>query len=221
MLDQRALIACGLHEQSILFQCPFLPESTRWNRTRPLCRPGEAPFGVLPKSRRCPRTSNHDRFALVMPDFRCVLALRLEFERKTTRESSVSLVSKLFEVLRMEDSLPKIWRNHIVSSKACIVESGLIGVDRYAAGVLDNYRLRYRVGNPAKFAFILPQSLLTLLEIFDVSAYSVPHNDLLGFVAEGFEANEEPTKDPIMAAHARFDFAWFSGNQQLAPSPHQ
>src|SRR5260221_9982003 len=125
------------------------------------------------------------------------------------------------EVLRMEDSLPKIWRNHIVSSKACIVESGLIGVDRYAAGVLDNYRLRYGVGNPPKFAFILPQSLLTLLEVFDVSAYSVPHNDLPGFVAEGFEANEEPTKDPIMAAHARFDFAWFSGNQQLAPSPHQ
>src|SRR5579862_1571013 len=97
----------------------------------------------------------------------------------------------------------------------------LIGVDRYAAGVLDNYRLRYRVGNPPKFAFILPESLLTLLEVFDVSAYSVPHNDLPGFVAEGFEANEEPTKDPIVAAHARFDFAWFSGNQQLAPSPHQ
>jgi hypothetical protein len=121
----------------------------------------------------------------------------------------------------MEDSLPKIWRNHIVSSKARIVESSLIRVDRYAAGVLDNYRLRYRVGNPPKFAFILPQSLLTLLEVFDVSAYSVPHNDLPGFVAEGFEANEEPTKDPIMAAHARFDFAWFAGNQQLAPSPHQ
>src|SRR5258707_3159273 len=54
----------------------------------------------------------------------------LEFERKTTRESSLSLISKLFEVLRMEDSLPKIWRNHIVSSKARIVESRPIGVDR-------------------------------------------------------------------------------------------
>src|SRR5260370_7553693 len=46
-----------------------------------------------------------------------------EFERKTTRESSVSLVSKLFEVLRLKDSLPKIWRNHIVTSNPPILAS--------------------------------------------------------------------------------------------------
>src|SRR5258708_7403614 len=96
----------------------------------------------------------------------------------------------------MEDSLPKIWRNHIVSRKARIVESSLIGVDRHAARVLDNYRLRYSVGNLAKFAFVFPQFLLSLLEVFDVSAYSVPHGDLPGFVAEWFETNEEPTKTP-------------------------
>src|SRR6266446_1400709 len=134
----------------------------------------------------------------------------LEFERKTTRESSLSLVSEFLEVLRMKDSLPKIWRNHIVSSKARIVESSLIGVDRYAAGILDNYRLRYCVRDLPKLAFILTQSLLNLLEVFDVSAYSVPHHDLPGFVAEGFEANEETAKDAVMAAHARFDFTRFS-----------
>src|SRR5260370_19007088 len=84
----------------------------------------------------------------------------LEFERKTTRESSLSLVSEFFEVLRMKDSLPKIWRNHIVSSKARIVESTLIRVDRYATELLHNYRLRYSVRDLSKLAFILTQSLL-------------------------------------------------------------
>jgi hypothetical protein len=26
---------------------------------------------------------------------------------------------------------------------------------------------------------------------------------------------------PIMSAHAKFDFIWFSGSHQLAPLPHQ
>jgi hypothetical protein len=47
------------------------------------------------------------------------------------------------------------------------------------------------------------------------AGYSVPHNDLPSFVAEGFEANEEPTKNPVMTAHARFDVTWFSRAQQL------
>jgi hypothetical protein len=121
----------------------------------------------------------------------------------------------------MKDSLSKIWRNHIVRSKACIVESSLIGVYRHAAGVLDDYRLRYCVRDLPKLAFILTQFLLSLLEVLDVSAYPVPHGDLPGVVAEWFEANEKPTKDPIMAAHARFDVTWFSGDQQFPPFPHQ
>src|SRR5271155_175250 len=134
----------------------------------------------------------------------------LELERKTTRKSGLSLVSEFFEILRMKDSLPKIWRHHILSSKARIVEGSLIGVDRQAGRVLDNYRLRYCVRDLSKLAFILAQSLLNLLEVFDVSAYSVPHHDLPGLVAERFEANEEPAKNAIMAAHARFDFTRFS-----------
>src|SRR6266436_2765073 len=76
MHDQRALNACGLHEQSILSQCPFLPESTRWNRTLLPWRLGEAPFAALPKSPRCPRTSSRDRFVLATPDFRSASSLR-------------------------------------------------------------------------------------------------------------------------------------------------
>src|SRR5260370_39514152 len=52
----------------------------------------------------------------------------LEVERKTTRESSLSLVSEFFEVLRMKDSLPIIWRNHVVSSTARTVELSLMSV---------------------------------------------------------------------------------------------
>ncbi|HXM14459.1 MAG TPA: hypothetical protein VN933_04405 [Candidatus Eremiobacteraceae bacterium] len=86
---------------------------------------------------------------------------------------------------------------------------------------MDNYRLRYCIRNLPKLAFIPPKFLFRLLKGFDVSAYSVPHDDLPRFVAEGFEANQEPTKDTIVAAHACFDFTWFAGAQQLAPLPHE
>src|SRR5271156_1945907 len=76
MLVPHAWIACGWHEQSILFQCPFLPESTRWYRTLPPWRLGEAPFAGLPKSPRCPQTSSRDRFVLATPDFRSASSLR-------------------------------------------------------------------------------------------------------------------------------------------------
>ena len=62
---------------------------------------------------------------------------------------------------------------------------------------------------------------LRLLEVFDVGAYSIPHRDLPGFVAEWRKANQEPTKDSVMAAHARFDVTWFSGAQLLPPFFHQ
>src|SRR5271154_2758989 len=71
-----ALIACGLREQSILSQFPFLRESTRWNRTLPPWRLGEAPFAALPKSPRCPRTSSRDRFVRATLDFRSASSLR-------------------------------------------------------------------------------------------------------------------------------------------------
>src|SRR5216684_2541714 len=77
MLVPLAWIACGWRELSIPCQCRFRPESKRWSRKRPPCRLGEAPYGVLPKSQRCPRTSNHDRFALAKLDFHCASSLRL------------------------------------------------------------------------------------------------------------------------------------------------
>src|SRR6266852_9055878 len=113
----------------------------------------------------------------------------------------------------MEDSLAKASASHIVSGKARIVDRRLVRVNRCTGRVQDNDRLRYGIRNPPKFAFILAQFLFSLLEVFDVSAYAIPHGDLPGFVAEWLKANQEPTKDPVMAAHARFDVTWFSGAQ--------
>ena len=145
----------------------------------------------------------------------------LEFERKTPRESGLSLVSQSFHVFRMKDSLSKIWCKHIVRSKARIVEGSSVGVDRHSGGIQDDYRLRYCIRDLPKLAFVLTQFILSLLKGFDISAYSVPHDDLASFVAEWLEANEEPTKDAIMAAHTRFDVTWFSGAQQLPPFFHE
>src|ERR1700723_674204 len=145
----------------------------------------------------------------------------LEFERQSLRESSLSFDLKSFQVLRMKDFFPKVWRSHIVSSKARIGESGSIGVDRQARRVLNNYCLPGLGPNLPTVAFILPKLLFRLLKGFDISADSVPHYDLSGFIAVWFEANEKPTKDSIMSAHARFDVAWFTGNQQFPPSLHQ
>jgi hypothetical protein len=86
---------------------------------------------------------------------------------------------------------------------------------------LDNYRLRYCVRNLPKLAFILPKLLVRLLKGFDISADPIPHDDLLGFVAVWFEPNEKSTKDPIMAAHARFNVTCFIGAQQLPPFFHE
>jgi hypothetical protein len=85
---------------------------------------------------------------------------------------------------------------------------------------LDDYRLRYCVRDLPKLALILTQFLLSALEVFDVSAYSVPHSDLSVFVAEWLEANKEPTKDSVMAAHPCLYITWFTGDQQFTPFLH-
>jgi hypothetical protein len=72
-----------------------------------------------------------------------------------------------------------------------------------------------------KLAFVLTQFILSLLKGFDISAYSVPHDDLASFVAEWLEANQEPRKDPVVAPHARFDVTRFSRAQQLLLFSHE
>src|SRR6266851_821084 len=67
----RGWIACVWRAQSTPFLCRFRPESGRWNPNVPLCRLGGALYAVLRRSRLCPQTSSHDRFALATRGFRC------------------------------------------------------------------------------------------------------------------------------------------------------
>src|SRR5260370_42447842 len=76
MLVPHDWIACGWRELLIPYQYQFRPEPKWWSRKQPPCRPGAAPYAVLPKIRRRPRTSNHDRFALATPNSHCVSSLR-------------------------------------------------------------------------------------------------------------------------------------------------
>src|ERR1700722_14558225 len=77
MPDLLAWTACGSRERSALFPYPFHPKLKLWNRMEPPWRPGEALSQALRKSRRCLRTSSHDRSALAAPDFRSASSLRL------------------------------------------------------------------------------------------------------------------------------------------------
>ena len=63
----------------------------------------------------------------------------------------------------MEYSSHEIRRNHIFGSQARVIECCLVGVERRPGWIENNYCLRYRVGNPAKFAFIVPQFLFVCL----------------------------------------------------------
>src|SRR5271169_4475495 len=92
----------------------------------------------------------------------------------------------------MKYSFAKVRAEHILSTQARIIECRLVGVERRAGWVQNNNRLRYRVGNPAKFAFLLPQFLLSLLEGLDVGTYSIPADHVGHFVAKWFDANQKP-----------------------------
>src|ERR1700757_5486211 len=67
MLDPRDWIACGCCELSTSFLCRFRQESTLSNPKKLASRFGATLSVALPKSRRCPRTSSHDRFVLATP----------------------------------------------------------------------------------------------------------------------------------------------------------
>src|ERR1700722_13241682 len=77
MPDLRAWTACGSRARSTLSPYPFHPKSKLWNRKEPPWRSGEALSQALRKSRRCLRTSSHDRSVLATPDFRSASSLRL------------------------------------------------------------------------------------------------------------------------------------------------
>src|SRR5882724_1180591 len=98
---------------------------------------------------------------------------------------------------------------HIFASAACVIQGRLVGVYRRAGRVQNNDRLRYRIRDAAKLAFIFAEFFLSLLQCFDVGACSIPSNELSGFVAEWFHPNEEPTKDSVVSAKSCFDLSCF------------
>ena len=55
-------------------------------------------------------------------------------------------------------------RYYVFSGKARIIERRLIGVNRSAGGILNDNCLRYRVCDPAEFAFFFTQFFFGLLE---------------------------------------------------------
>src|ERR1700736_1208760 len=82
MRGPRGWIACGWRAQSTPFPCRFRPESGRWNPNVPPCRLGGALYEVLRKSRLCPQTSSHDRFAPATRGFRFSSCLRSACDRR-------------------------------------------------------------------------------------------------------------------------------------------
>src|SRR3984885_14016817 len=100
MHDLLAWNACGSRARSVLFPYPFHPKSKLWNRKEPPWRPGEALSQALRKSRRCLRTSSHDRSALATPDFRSASSLRLapghrcQFRWRTSESTAPARLGK-------------------------------------------------------------------------------------------------------------------------------
>ena len=105
----------------------------------------------------------------------------------------------------MENPFAKVRSEHIFASAACVIQGRLVGVYRRAGRVQNNDRLRYRIRDAAKLAFIFAEFFLSLLQCFDVGARSIPSNDLSGFIAEWLNAYEEPTKDSVVSAESGFD----------------
>src|SRR5580700_1117070 len=100
MPDLRAWTACGSRARSALFLYPSHLKSKLWNRKGPPWRPGEALSQALRKSRRCLRTSSHDRSAPATPDFRSASSLRLapghrcQFRWRTTESTAPARFGK-------------------------------------------------------------------------------------------------------------------------------
>src|SRR5439155_7700775 len=149
------------------------------------------------------------------PTILAILAKRalFGFEWKPAVERGLSLASQSLQVVRMEDSFPKVGNKQIVTTQAGVFQSRLVGIYRRACRVQHDDRLWNRICDAAKVAFIFAEFFLSLLQCFDVGACSIPSNELSGFVAEWLDAYEEPTKDSVVSAKSCFDLSCFSGNQ--------
>ena len=105
----------------------------------------------------------------------------------------------------MEQPCAKIGCDHVFHREAAIVEHGLIRVDRSPVRPLDDNGVGYRIGNPAEFAFVLPQLLFCPLEVLNISIRSVPSDDVAELVTQRFNTEQEPAIFPVVPPQAVFD----------------
>src|SRR5882724_8418549 len=105
----------------------------------------------------------------------------------------------------MEQPCAKIGCDHVFHGEATIVEHGLIRVDRSPVRLLDDNGVGYRIGNPAEFAFILPQRVFRPLEVLNISIRSVPSDDVAELVTQQFNTEQKPTIFPVVPPQAVFD----------------
>src|ERR1700752_5375941 len=96
---------------------------------------------------------------------------------------SLSFFMQFIKIIRVEYSFTKSRRDHIIGSQTRVIECRLVGIERLPGWTQNNYGLRYRVGNPAKFAFIVPQCLFSLLKRVEVSACARPSDNFARLVA--------------------------------------
>src|SRR5712692_3944162 len=114
----------------------------------------------------------------------------------------------------MKDPRAKVRSGHIFDGEAGVVEHCLIRIDRNAIRALDNNGLRYRIGNAAKLALVLPQFLFRTFAVFNVGTAAIPVDDFACLVAKGNRADEEPSIFAIETPQARFELTRLARSQE-------
>src|SRR5215467_2499282 len=99
---------------------------------------------------------------------------------------------------------------HVFQGVAVIVEHCLVGLQQRTLLVHDKDKLRKVIDKLPQFPLALPEFIFSLLAIINISACTVPADDLAGFIPEWLGANEEPAVGSVMPAKTRLDFVWFS-----------
>src|SRR5258706_5272687 len=112
-----------------------------------------------------------------------------QLERISAHESRGPLFAELFDILGMKNFFTEPRRDNIFGRQPGIVERRLIGVEGNARGILDDNGLRNCVCDSPQLALFFSEIFLRLLELFDISARSVPPDDLSKFVAERLDSN--------------------------------
>src|SRR5262245_32241301 len=102
---------------------------------------------------------------------------------------------------------PKVRSQRRLHREAGEFQYRSVRVERSSVRVKDRYCLSDCINNLTELHFFLSKLLFSSLALFDVSARSVPANDLAGFVAQWLYPNEKPTKHSIMPSEPRLDLA--------------